>query len=177
MRFYTCELLYISDTSSHSANIPDTVGYTCIIQSDTDLEKVNPWLIKEIDEIKELLDEYDCEDIRLEEIDFEDAKDDYADEELIVINENDLKTMSDELDNKTVLADTECGVVYELEEIPSKMFEFFIRKQREFKDGTCNWAIGVSPTVDTSKGFTFEHYRGTKEQAINRFNEIVKYYK
>ena len=54
---------------------------------------MNPWLIKEIDEIKELLDEYDCEDIRLEEIDFEDAKDDYADEELIVINENDLKTM------------------------------------------------------------------------------------
>ena len=38
--------------------------------------------------IQELLEEHDCEDIKLDEIDFEDVKDDYSEEEVIVINKN-----------------------------------------------------------------------------------------
>lgn len=90
MYFYVCELLYVGDTSKHSANIPDQVGHICIIQSDIDLTEVKLSLIKDNYQIQEMLDEHDCEAIRLEEIDFEEVKDDYSDEELIIINKKDL---------------------------------------------------------------------------------------
>lgn len=83
MNFYTCQFLY-------AANKPDQVGHLCIIQSDINLLDVKPYILKEQWQIKELLDEHDCEDIRLEEVTIDDVKDDYYDVEVIVINKKDL---------------------------------------------------------------------------------------
>lgn len=79
--------------------------------------------------------------------------------------------------NKKIITKTNDGIVYNVADIPSSMFEFFIHKRRTFKDGTCNWAIGVSPTADTSKGFTFETFRGTETDATQRFDDIIRNYK
>ena len=78
---------------------------------------------------------------------------------------------------KAELAKTPNGVVYEVKDIPGNMFEFFIHKKRTFKDGTSNWAIGVSPTADSSKGYTFETFRGTEQKAADRLDEIVEGYR
>lgn len=78
---------------------------------------------------------------------------------------------------KTELAKTPNGVVYEVKDIPDNMFEFFIHKKRTFKDGTSDWAIGVSPTADNSKGYTFEMLRGTEQEAADRLDEIVEGYR
>ena len=75
-----------------------------------------------------------------------------------------------------IIVHNKCGRIYTLDNIPPSMFEFFIHKKREFKDGTCNWAIGVSPTADTDKGFVFETIRGTEDEAVKRFEEIIKSY-
>ncbi len=77
---------------------------------------------------------------------------------------------------KTELIHNDSGYLYRIQNIPSKMFEFFIHKRRTFKDGTCNWAIGVSPAADTSKGYTFEYFKGTEEEAKQRLDEIIKEY-
>lgn len=84
MHFYTCQFLYAV------ANKPDQVGHLCIIQSDINLLDIQPNILKEQWQIKELLDEHDCEDIRLEEVTVDDVKDDYYDVEVIVINKKDL---------------------------------------------------------------------------------------
>ena len=34
MFYYLCKFLYVGDKSRHSANIPEEVGYMCIIESD-----------------------------------------------------------------------------------------------------------------------------------------------
>lgn len=78
---------------------------------------------------------------------------------------------------KTELAKTLNGVVYEVKDIPDNMFEFFIHKKRTFKDGASNWAIGVSPTADSSKGYTLEVLRGTEQEASDRLDEIVEGYR
>lgn len=85
MNFYTCQFLYAVDN-----NIPDQVGHLCIIQSDINLLDIKSSQLKEQWQIKELLDENDCEDIRLEEVTIDDVKDDYYDVEVIVINKKDL---------------------------------------------------------------------------------------
>lgn len=85
MNFYTCQFLYAVDN-----NIPDQVGHLCIIQSDINLLDIKSSQLKEQWQIKELLDEHDCEDIRLEEVTIDDVKDDYYDVEVIVINKKDL---------------------------------------------------------------------------------------
>jgi len=90
MKFYICKFLYISNKSSHSANVPDDIRHICIIQSDIDLKNVKLYQIKKYYRIEELLDENDCDDISLEEIDFESVKDDYSDDELIIINKENL---------------------------------------------------------------------------------------
>ena len=78
---------------------------------------------------------------------------------------------------KDLLCKTETGKLFEVKNIPSGMFEFFIHKRRTFKDGTSNWAIGVSPSADPDKGFTFEMLKGTEAEAEKRLDEIIKSYK
>ena len=90
MYIFICEFLYVSDTSSHSANIPDETGYLCIIKSDCDLRTIKPAILKDYYEIKELLIDHDCEDIKLTEINEETYKEEYAKTEVLYINEYDL---------------------------------------------------------------------------------------
>jgi hypothetical protein len=90
MFYYLCKFLYVGDTSRHSANIPDEVGYMCIIESDyNDLDRIATYKLKEHWEIQELLEENDCETISLEDITQEDLIE-YSDLEHIVINQKDI---------------------------------------------------------------------------------------
>ena len=75
---------------------------------------------------------------------------------------------------KEILKENEIGMVCNIENIPSRMFEFFIHKRREFKDGTCSWAIGVSPRADVYESFIFDTIRGTREDAEARLDEIIR---
>lgn len=78
---------------------------------------------------------------------------------------------------KTLLRESPNGMVFKIDKIPSGMFEFFIVKRREFKDGTKSYDIGVSPTDDDSKGFTFDRIRGHRSDAIKRLDQILKEHK
>lgn len=90
MYTFLCKLLYVGDRSSHSANIPDQVGHLCIIKSDIRLNEIPRYKIVAHYEINELLHEYDCESITLEELSDEDIKE-YSDvKDILVINENDI---------------------------------------------------------------------------------------
>ena len=77
---------------------------------------------------------------------------------------------------KTILVESPKGVVLRVEKIPSSMFEFFILQKREFKDGTKSYAIGVSPTANTNKGFTFKTIRGHRSDAIKELDNIIRSY-
>ena len=77
---------------------------------------------------------------------------------------------------RTLLRESANGMVYKVDKIPSGMFEFFIVEKREFKDGTKSYDIGVSPTDDDSKGFTFKRIRGHKSDAIKELDKILKSY-
>ena len=75
---------------------------------------------------------------------------------------------------KNIVEEYADGTIYNIENIPSGMFEFFIEKRREFKDGTCSWAIGVSPRINSWKGFVFKTIRGTREDAEARLDKIIR---
>lgn len=77
---------------------------------------------------------------------------------------------------KTILTENPKGTIFRVEKIPNSMFEFFILQKREFKDGTKSYAIGVSPTADTTKGFTFTTIRGHRSDAIEELDKIIKSY-
>ena len=77
---------------------------------------------------------------------------------------------------KTLLREISNGIVYKIDKIPSGLFEFFILQKREFKDGTKSYDIGVSPSTDTSKGFTLSNIRGHRSDAIKELDRILKTY-
>lgn len=62
---YVVDFLYVSDKSSLSANIPDTSGCQCIVESDIDLEEIPISKLKENYQIQEILEANDCESITL----------------------------------------------------------------------------------------------------------------
>lgn len=88
--YYLCRFMYASDRSKFSANIPDQCGHQCIIKSDVNLNEVKVSQLKQYYEIKELLENNDCEDIILEELTEEDVKTEYYNLEIISINKADL---------------------------------------------------------------------------------------
>ncbi len=77
---------------------------------------------------------------------------------------------------KTEIFRGNAGVIYRLGKIPPAMFEFFLHKRREYKDGTAQWNVGVSPTEDPDKGFVFIRLRGTEEDAQKNLEAIIKHY-
>ena len=90
MYTYLCRFLYIGDTSRHSANIPDEVGHICLINSDSkELEEIDTYKLSKHWEIKELLDEYDCERVSLLLLSDDDISE-YSDIDTIIINIKDL---------------------------------------------------------------------------------------
>ena len=75
MKYYLGHLCYCPDTDH---GVPDEVAETILIQSDDDLTEVKPYLLNEYYEIKELLEQYDCERLKLEEIDEEEYEEEWA---------------------------------------------------------------------------------------------------
>ena len=76
---------------------------------------------------------------------------------------------------KTLIGKYAYNEEYNVEDIPSGLFKFFIYEARSFKDGTSNWNIGVnSHRNHSSKFITLETIRGTREDARNRLDEIIR---
>lgn len=88
---YLCRFLYVSDNSSHSANIPDQVGYMILIESDSaELESIPKYKFIQNWEIQEYLKENDCESVSIELLSEDDIKE-YSDiKEKIILNLKDL---------------------------------------------------------------------------------------
>lgn len=87
---YLCQFLYVGDTSKHSANIPDQVGFQCIIQSNNDeLDSMPIARIKSYYEIQDYLEKNDCETIKIIRLEEDEIKE-YSELEIIELNTKDL---------------------------------------------------------------------------------------
>ena len=75
---------------------------------------------------------------------------------------------------KTVLQESDAGIIYRVEKIPNTMFNFYILKKRKFKDRTHQYNICVELAADTSKYWVLATIRGHKSDAIKRLDEIIK---
>ena len=75
--YYLCKLMYVGDRSSHSANIPDQCAEQVILQSDINLEDIPIYKIKDYYDIKELLEQNDCETIQIEPLTIEEYTDEH----------------------------------------------------------------------------------------------------
>lgn len=90
MYTYLCRFLYIGDTSSHSANIPDEVGHICLVESDSnELEKLPRYKLIKYWKIYELLEEHGCESVSLELLSDDDISE-YSGIDTMTINIKDL---------------------------------------------------------------------------------------
>ena len=88
---YLCRFLYTDDTSSHSANIPDQIGYMILVESDSsELESLPKYKFTQNYIIQEYLEQNDCEDVSIELLSDDDIKA-YSDiKEKIVLKLKDL---------------------------------------------------------------------------------------
>ena len=75
---------------------------------------------------------------------------------------------------KTILQESDSGIVYRIDKIPSSMFNFYILKKRRFKDKTHQYNICVELASDSSKCWTLDVIRGHKSDAVNRLEEIIR---
>lgn len=79
---------------------------------------------------------------------------------------------------KRILVNNSNGIIYRVKKVPSNMFEFFIHKRKEYKDGTASYCIGVSPAWDTDKSFVIDTVRGTLNDAKKVLdNFLIEYSK
>jgi len=75
---------------------------------------------------------------------------------------------------KTILCESDNGVIYRVEKIPNTMFNFYILKRRRFKDGTHQYNICVELAGDTTKYWVLDSIRGHESDAVKRLDEIIK---
>lgn len=75
MKYYLGKLCYCPNIDH---GVPDEVAETILIQSDDDLTEVKPYLLNKYYEIQELLEQHDCEELHLEEIDEEEYEEEWA---------------------------------------------------------------------------------------------------
>lgn len=78
---------------------------------------------------------------------------------------------------KTILQESDMGVIFRLNTIPSEMFDFYILKGRKFKDKTHSYKICVALSDDNKKSWTLDTIRGHKTDAVKRLEEIVRKYR
>lgn len=90
---------------------------------------------------------------------------------------------------KTVLEENDNGVIYRYSEIPHRMFNFYILKKAEYKNGKCLWHLCVEigcpadgkeipSCVNTDRNYIkIGSFRGTKDGAAKRLDEIIGWYK
>lgn len=88
-----------------------------------------------------------------------------------------------------ILVDNENGTSFRYSKVPSAMFNFYVLHKKDYKDGTSLWHLCVeiakapagksSPDCvnTTSNYIKLESFRGTKEQAKTKLDNIVKEYK
>lgn len=74
---------------------------------------------------------------------------------------------------KTILQESEQGVIYRLDKIPNTMFNFYILKGRKFKDGTHTYKICVELAANIDKHFVLDTIRGHRSDAVKRLDEII----
>lgn len=75
---------------------------------------------------------------------------------------------------KTILQESDSGIIYRVEKIPNTMFNFYILKKRRFKDRTHQYNICVELAANPSKYWVLDTIRGHKSDAIKRLDEIIK---
>lgn len=87
-----------------------------------------------------------------------------------------------------ILIDNENGTSFRYNKIPSNMFNFYALRRKTYKNGTSLWHLCVeiakapagksSPSCvsKTSNYIKLESFKGTKEQAKSRLNDIVREY-
>lgn len=75
---------------------------------------------------------------------------------------------------KTILQESDSGIIYRVEKIPNTMFNFYILKKRRFKDRTHQYNICVELATNPSKYWVLDTIRGHKSDAIKRLDEIIK---
>lgn len=76
---------------------------------------------------------------------------------------------------KTILQESEVGVIFRLDKIPNTMFNFYILKGKEFKDKTHQYKICVELAAKAGQNYwVLDTIRGHKADAIKRLDEIVK---
>lgn len=75
---------------------------------------------------------------------------------------------------KSILQESDKGIVFRIEKIPSTMFNFYILKGRRYKDSTHSYKICVELASNSSKSWTLDTIRGHKSDAVKRLEEIVR---
>ena len=65
------------------------------------------------------------------------------------------------------------GAIFAPFAINSLLFNVYVLRKRNFKDGTSRWAIGIELKSDSSKYMILDTIRGTREDAVKRLEEII----
>lgn len=89
---YLIDFKYISDTSSHSSNIPDEICYQCLLESDADISEADTYKVRQDYRIDEMFDNEDANGITITKITLDELVSEYYDiEEFIYISKEDLE--------------------------------------------------------------------------------------
>ena len=75
---------------------------------------------------------------------------------------------------KTILQESDAGIIYRIDKIPSSMFNFYVLRKKQFKDGTYQYNICVELATDPSKYWVLDKIRGYKQDAVKHLDEIIK---
>lgn len=75
---------------------------------------------------------------------------------------------------KTILQESDNGIIYRFDKIPNSMFNFYILKGRRFADRTHSYKICVELAANTNKYMVLDIIRGHKSDAVKRLEEIIR---
>ena len=73
----------------------------------------------------------------------------------------------------TKLTENEHGVIFRADSIPNDLFDFYILRRRDYKNGTSQWNICCELKND-DQYMVIERIKGTREDAIRKLEEILK---
>ena len=76
--------------------------------------------------------------------------------------------------NKTVLQESDSGIIYRFDKIHSNLFEFYIEKTQCYKDKTHKYNIGVTLTANPKKSWVLKTIRGHKADAVKTLERIIR---
>ena len=76
---------------------------------------------------------------------------------------------------KTVLQESDNGIIFRFDKIPNTMFNFYILKKKTYKDKTHLYALCVElASAPGQKYMTLDTIRGHKTDAIKKLEEIIR---